>query len=103
MPDAYRLAPKDATHDSWRFSLTTKAVYVVAYDEADARRLVADSLYRTDELPTMGKWEPQFYPPSPWHLPEVTDCESDTSGLPRDGIHIVAEDGEKWPIWRRGQ
>jgi hypothetical protein len=103
MPDAYCLAPKDANHDSWRFSLTRKAVYVIAYDEAEARRLVGDSLYRTDEVPKPGKWEKTVYPDSPWRLPEVTSCERDTSGLPRDGIHIVAEDGEKWEIWRPGK
>lgn len=102
MPEAFRLAVKDASHESWRFSVTKKVVYIIAYSEEDARRLVGDSLYRTDELPTPGKYQKQIYPPSPWYLHDVTSCDRDTSGAPRDGIHIVAEDGEKWPIWRPG-
>ena len=102
MPEAFRLTVKDASHESWRFSVTKNTVYVIAYSEEDARRMVGDSLYRTDELPKPEKYQKQIYPASPWYVHDVTSCDRDTSGAPRDGIHVVAEDGEKWSIWLPG-
>lgn len=99
MPDAFRLAPKDKDHESWLFSLTTKPVYIIAYDEEEARLLVDGTLYCKDHLPKPKRWCKQDYPDSPWRLHEITSCERDTSGV-AEGNYVVTEDGEKWPVWR---
>jgi hypothetical protein len=98
MASCFHLVPKDPAHGSWQHSITTKAVFIIANDEIEARRRVADSLYNTKTVwPTRGRYERIMPPPSPWSLVAVTSCQEDTSGACHHGDHVVADDGEKWP------
>jgi hypothetical protein len=98
MAACFHLVPRDLCHKSWQYSKTTKAVFIIANDEPEARRRVANTLCNGVMPPPGPRYSKIMYPPSPWEIHEATSCKADTSGLPRDGLHVVADDGEKWPI-----
>jgi hypothetical protein len=96
MPECFRLAPKDLSHMSWKYSKTIKAVQIIAYDEQEARRLVSEALYNGVPVEQGGRSQKIVMPPSPWVDKSITSCEIYRDG-PCDGLHIVADDGKKWP------
>ena len=97
MPGWFHLTPKDLKHDSWRFSLTKKDVFVIANDANQARSVVAYSLRDIFEPPPpVGRYQTREPPPSPWLLPDVTSCEEDLT-FAGPGNAVVASDGEQWP------
>lgn len=96
MPEAFRLAPIDLDHGSWEFSVTKQVLYVIAENGERARQIVGAELYPKAIIQESQYYENIVFPPSPWCLPNVTSCEPDRSGLPRDGRYIVAENGEQW-------
>jgi hypothetical protein len=97
MPGWFHLTPKDPKHDSWRFSLTRKDVFIIANDENQARNVVADSLEDFAEpLPPARRYEKIMRRPSPWLFPDVTSCEEDAD-FTGPGNFVISSDGEKWP------
>jgi hypothetical protein len=98
MPGCFRLAPKDLSHVSWQYSKTPRAVRIIAHDEQEARQLVADALRKDVMIEQSGRFEKIVIPPSPspWADHSVTSCEIYWGG-PCDELHIIADDGEKWP------
>ena len=98
MAACYHLVPKDLKHPSWRFSKTTKAVFIIASGQLDARLLVDNTLYNGRPPGRGRKYQKKETPVTPWMLDDVTSCEEHSSRSPRDGAHVVAEDGEKWCI-----
>ena len=97
MPECFRLAPKDLSHTSWKYSKTVRAVRIIAYDEQEARRLVSEALYNGVPAEQSGRrFQNIVAPPSPWVDEFVTSCEVYRDGS-CDGLNIVADDGKKWP------
>jgi hypothetical protein len=95
MVDCFRLTPRDLSHTSWKYSITTKTVFILAYDEKEARRRVANTLYNGVIPPNPPKYQKIMPPPSPWEIADATSCEKE--GGCSYGNHVVADDGEKWP------
>src|SRR5712691_5067552 len=97
MSSWFHLAPTDPKHDSWRFSLTKKDVFIIANDANQARNVVANSLQdHSEPTPPGGRYEKIPFPPSPRLLPDVTSCDEDT-GFAGPANFVVSSDGEKWP------
>jgi hypothetical protein len=96
MSNCFHLVPKDRAHQSWSYSITREAVFIVAADENMARRIVAHTLYdNTAPQPHRGKHEKIRQEPSPWELDYVTSCDA-SNGQGRADL-VWTADGEKWP------
>jgi hypothetical protein len=99
MATCFHLIPTDLKHGSWQYSITKKAVFILANDETEARRLVAGTLVTSGLVAedNTKRFPKLVMPVTPWDLPEATSCivAPDACSFAN---YIVAEDGEKWQI-----